>query len=72
MIETKSGTSAEEMSSNLDSNLLRIDEDLKIMEAHAVEMTAVENGIQESMKKMDREYKDSHFHSVPKGRKHHR
>ena len=61
-----------EMNSNLNPSLSRIDEDLKIMETHPAEMAAIESGIQDSMKKWDREYKDSHFHSVPKGKKHQR
>jgi len=61
-----------EMKSGLDDNLSRVDADLEILEAHAAEVAEVEQGIQESMKKWDREYKDSHFHSVPKGKKHQR
>ena len=61
-----------EMDSNLNPSLSRIDEDLKIMEAHSEEMAEIESGIQDSMKKWDREHKDSHFHSVPKGIKHQR
>ncbi|PLY03799.1 MAG: hypothetical protein C0623_00155 [Desulfuromonas sp.] len=52
--------------------LSRLDADLEIMDAHAGEMAEVEESIQESMKKRDREYKDSHLHSVPKGKKHRR
>ena len=70
MVEMKSGTAFEEMNSNLDANLSRVDTDLEIMESHAAELAAIEDNIQLSMKKWDREYKDSHFHSVPKGRKH--
>ncbi len=72
MVEMKSGTLNEEMKSDLDANLSRVDTDLEIMEAHAAELAAIEENIQSSMKKWDREYKDSHFHSVPKGRKHQR
>jgi hypothetical protein len=61
-----------EMKAGLDANLNRVDADLEIMDAHAAEMAEVESVIQESMKKWDREYKDSHFHSVPKGKKHQR
>ena len=72
MAETKTGTPRQEENSNEDSNLSRLDEDLKIMETHADKMQDVEDSIQGSMKKRDREYKDSHFHSVPKGKKHQR
>lgn len=54
----------------LDRNLDRVDEDLKIMERHADAMDRVEGGIQEEMRRWDREYKDSRLHSVPKARKH--
>ncbi len=70
MVEMKSGTPNEEMNLDLDANLSRVDTDLKIMEDHAAEMAAIEENIQLSMKKWDRKHKDSHFHSVPKGRKH--
>lgn len=70
MIDRKAGTSHSEVPSEFDENISRVDEDLKIMESHAAEMAAIESGIQDSMKKWDREYKDSHFHSVPKGKKH--
>jgi hypothetical protein len=61
-----------EMKSGLDADISRVDADLEIMEAHAADLAAAEHGIQESMKKWDRKYKDSHFHSVPKGKKHQR
>jgi len=57
---------------HFDERLEVLDKDLDIMERHAAEMSAVEESIQEGMKKWDREYKDSHFHSVPKPRKHQR
>ena len=72
MIKMEPGTAQEMMNPNLAANLSRLDEDLKIMEAHSGEMAEIESSIQESMRKWDREYKDSHFHSVPKGRKHRR
>jgi len=53
-----------------DERLEVLDRDLDIMERHAAEMTAVEEDIQGQMRKWDREYKDSHFHSVPRPRKH--
>lgn len=61
-----------EMKSGLNDNISRVDADLEIMEAHAADLAAAEHAIRESMKKWDREYKDSHFHSVPKGKKHQR
>ena len=72
MAEMNSSTFHEEVNPELNPNLSRVDEDLKIMETHPVEMANIESGIQKSMKKWDREYKDSHFHSVPKGLKHQR
>ena len=53
-----------------DNHVKRLDEDLDIMERHAGELARAEDDIQESMRKWDREYKDSRFHSVPKPRKH--
>jgi len=70
MSEMNSNRSQEEINSELDQKLSRIDEHLKIMESHPVEMANIESGIQQSMKKWDREYKDSHFHSVSKTVKH--
>lgn len=72
MDEMKSGIPNAEMNQNLDANLSRLDQDLQILESHASEVAEVEADIQGSMKKKDREYKDSHFHSVPKGLKHQR
>ncbi len=72
MIEMKPGAPHEAVNPSLDENISRVDQDLQIMEAHSAEMAAAEEGIQDSMKKWDREYKDSHFHSVPRGRKHQR
>lgn len=59
-------------STRFGERLEMLDRDLDIMERHAEEMSAVEESIQGDMKKWDREYKDSHFHSVPKPRKHQR
>jgi hypothetical protein len=61
---------AKKVEPGLDSNLERLNEDLDIMERHAGELAKAEDDIQESMKKWDREYKDTRFHSVPKPRKH--
>jgi hypothetical protein len=57
---------------DLKNNLERIEEDLEIMERHAADLADVESGIQSSMKKRDREYKDTCLHSVPKALKHNR
>lgn len=54
----------------LKRGLQRIDEDLNIMERHADDLAMVESGIQLSMRKWDREYKDARLHSVPRGMKH--
>jgi hypothetical protein len=54
----------------LDKKVEHLDVDLEIMERHADEIADVETDIQESMKKWDREYKDTRLHSVPKPRKH--
>jgi len=54
----------------LERGLQRVDEDLNIMERHAEDLAAVEDGIQLAMRKWDREYKDTRFHSVPRARKH--
>lgn len=60
----------EEVVPRLDERLEVVDTDLDIMERHAAEMAAVEESIQGEMKRWDREYKDSHLHSVPRPRKH--
>ncbi|OHB25827.1 MAG: hypothetical protein A2X84_13060 [Desulfuromonadaceae bacterium GWC2_58_13] len=52
------------------TNLERLDENLKIMDRHATELENVESEICESMRRWDREYKDEHLHSVPRPRKH--
>lgn len=57
---------------NLEQKVTRIDESLEVMERHAEECQDVELGIQEAMKKRDREYKDEHLHSIPRARKHSR
>lgn len=54
----------------LNHSLSRGEKDLDILDAHAVELSAVEHEIQQEMKRRDREYKDSHFHSIPKPTKH--
>lgn len=62
----------ENLSTGRDKDLNRLDEDLEIMERYAEQMDRVESGIQEDMKKWDREFKDSNLHSVPKPIKHRR
>lgn len=57
-------------SAELKQSLARGEKDLDILEGHAAELSAVEHDIQLDMKRKDREYKDSHFHSIPKPTKH--
>lgn len=54
----------------LHHSLERGEKDLDILDHHAAELSAVEDSIQREMKRKDREYKDSHFHSIPKPMKH--
>jgi len=54
----------------LDERLEVVATDLDIMERHAAELAAVEVGIQDEMKRWDREYKDARLHSTPRPRKH--
>lgn len=54
----------------LHQSLTRGEKDLDILDVHAAELFAVEHDIQLDMKRKDREYKDSHFHSIPKPIKH--
>ena len=54
----------------LEKSIEKMDRDLDIMENHSLEMAETEEDIQSYMKRLDREYKDSHLHSVPKPRKH--
>lgn len=70
MAELDTRERGRKVESELDKNLERLDEDLKIMERHAAEMADVEDTIQEAMRKWDREHKDASLHSVPKPRKH--
>ncbi|MDO9079349.1 MAG: hypothetical protein Q7U44_01010 [Desulfuromonadales bacterium] len=57
-------------SADLRQSLIRGEKDLDILEVHAAELSEVENEIQLDMKRKDRAYKDSHFHSIPKPIKH--
>jgi hypothetical protein len=54
----------------LESRIEKVERDLDIMDRHSLEMSETEEGIQSYMRRLDREYKDSHLHSVPKARKH--
>jgi len=55
---------------DLRQSLVRGEKDLDIFEAHAEELFEVESGIQLNMKRKDRAYKETHFHSIPKPIKH--
>jgi hypothetical protein len=70
MTKLKKGQLTED--SDLKGSVERIDEDLEIMERHEADLADVESGIQDFMKKRDREYKDSCLHSTPKSLKHSR
>jgi len=70
MAELNTRERVKKVESGLDRSLERLDEDLEIMERHAAEMRVVEDTIQESMRKWDREHKDASLHSIPKPRKH--
>jgi hypothetical protein len=54
----------------LNQSLARGEKDLEILDVHALELSEVEHEILQDMKRKDREYKDSHFHSIPKPTKH--
>ncbi len=70
MIEMNAGSEKSLGETGLDKNLEHIDEALDIMERHSSEVAEVEDGIQEEMRKRDREHKDASLHSIPKARKH--
>lgn len=55
---------------DLEKRVEMVESDLEIMERHAGSMAEAEDGIQSYMRKVDREHKDAHLHSVPKPRKH--
>lgn len=55
---------------DLEERLEKVEKDLDIMERHADALEQTEEGLNNYMKKVDREHKDSHFHSVPRPRKH--
>jgi len=54
----------------LQTDMERIDDSLDVMDRHAAELSQAEVEVQDAMRKWDREYKDTHFHSVPRPRKH--
>lgn len=60
----------DEVTPNLEERLEKVEKDLDIMERHADALEQTEEGLNSYMKKVDREHKDSHFHSVPRPRKH--
>lgn len=70
MAEGKDVKTQEYMESEVEQKLGRLEADLEIMERHEVALEAVEEGIQEDLRRRDREVKDSHLHSVPRPRKH--
>ena len=58
------------VTAELKQSLARGEKDLDILDVHAGKLSEVEHEIQLDMKRKDREYKDSHFHSIPKPTKH--
>jgi hypothetical protein len=48
----------------------RIEEDLEIMDRHAADLAGVEEDVQDSMRRWDREHKNARLHSVPRHLKH--
>jgi hypothetical protein len=68
MTKLKKGQLTEEP--DLKGSVARIDEDLEIMDRHEADLSDAETGIQDSMKKRDREHKDSCLHSTPRPLKH--
>ncbi|WP_305041645.1 hypothetical protein [Geoalkalibacter sp.] len=59
-----------DLTPNLEERLEKVEKGLDIMERHADALEQTEEGLNNYMKKVDREHKDSHFHSVPRPRKH--
>ncbi len=70
MAERRLRDQAQTTDPELDKRLETLDQDLDIMEKHAAEMAETETGIQEEMRKRDREHKDVTLHSTPRPRKH--
>ena len=54
----------------LEESLQHIDVALEIMERHPGELASAEDGVNDELRRRDREYKDAHLHSIPKPRKH--
>lgn len=72
MTELITGNERQQGDSGPEKILEQIDQSLDIMERHSAELAEAEEGIQEEMRKRDREYKDARLHSIPKPRKHQR
>lgn len=70
MAERKDVKPRENLEPAVNQQLERLDADLEIMERHEATLEAAEEGIQEDLRRRDREVKDSHLHSVPRPRKH--
>ncbi|UWZ81204.1 hypothetical protein L9S41_07395 [Geoalkalibacter halelectricus] len=70
MSETNNRVEANDVAPDLEKRLERVEKDLDVMERHAAELDETEDELKSYMKKVDREHKDSHFHSVPKPKKH--
>ncbi len=70
MPENSNGSGTSNVDPRLENRLERVERDLDIMDRHSLEMAETEEAIQSYMRRLDREYKDSHLHSVPKPRKH--
>lgn len=50
--------------------MVRLDEDLEIMDRHAAEVAGLEEQEVDSMRRWDREYKNSRLHSAARHLKH--
>ncbi len=70
MTEKLDVKSKEKLDADVNQDLERLDADLEIMERHEATLQAAEEGIQEDLRRRDREVKDAHLHSVPRPRKH--
>ncbi len=70
MSESRDRSEIEGTDPRLGDRLERVEQDLDIMERHSSELAESEEDIQSYMKRLDREYKNSHLHSIPKPRKH--
>ncbi len=70
MAEKKDVKGREFPETEVKQKLEQLDADLEIMERHESALQAAEEGIQEDLRRRDREVKDAHLHSVPRPRKH--